>query len=177
MNYSNKEIENIVNKTFVGLTMFVKDINLSEELENKYIPGIILREKGYIDATSVIGGIPTTHRYCILSNHMCDLSQVVSEVINGHCLSKRDGHFKVLDKFKFNDNTIIILLHLPDDDDWKMFQNTKINFEDEMISKTMEIANRKFNLKPIKEFSTIEWLERCSLPIGISSEGIIFDLE
>ncbi|MDD4795394.1 MAG: hypothetical protein PHG03_02415 [Bacilli bacterium] len=176
MNYSNKEIEDIINNTFSGLTMFVKDINLDEILENYNIPGIILREKAYVDATAIIGGISTTHRYCILSNHMCDLSQIVPETLQGHCLSKRDGHFKVLKKIKFRDKTLIILLHLPDDETWKLFENSKINLEDEMISKTIEIANKKFNLEPIKEFSTKEWLKRCSLPIGMNKEDIKFKL-
>lgn len=177
MEYSKKDLEEIFNNTFAGLTMFVRDINLSLNLEKKYTKGLILREKAYVDVSSKIGGISTTHRFCILSNHIHDLSSLEKGTNYGYCVAERDSHFKVLDKINLNDKIIIILLHLPYDETWKAFMNTKTNIEDEITNKIISTARTKFNEEPIKELMTEEWIKKCSFPIGMKDDGELFELE
>ena len=67
-------LEQIANKTYPGLGIYVRDINLPKHLADKYTKGLIIREKAFTDASNRVMGMVTTHRYLILSNHMANLS-------------------------------------------------------------------------------------------------------
>lgn len=56
-------IEKAINEIMPGLTMYVRDINLNEQYAKKYVPGRIIREPGFTDASCRVGGMATTHRY------------------------------------------------------------------------------------------------------------------
>jgi hypothetical protein len=40
-------MEEAINRTLPGLTMFVRDVNLPEDIAEKYVPGLIIREKAF----------------------------------------------------------------------------------------------------------------------------------
>ena len=172
-----KKMEVVINKTIPGLTMFVRDLNLPDEIAEKYKPDTIIREKAFVDASHRVMGMATTHRYGILSNHMASLENLEHGTNWGLCVANRDSRFKVLAVHEYNGKTLILLLHLPDDDDWKMFQNVKINIEEDMIASSIERFENKCNFEAIPELATDEWLKRCSFPIGLNDKGDFFDLE
>lgn len=116
-------IEQAANATFPGTQIFVRDVNLPESLAAKYSDGLILREKAFTDASCRVMGMVTSHRYAIISNHMADLSAFEHGTNWGLRTAQSESHFKVLGQHKFADKTMIVLLHLPDDDQWKLFQN------------------------------------------------------
>lgn len=64
-----QKYENLANKTFPGLMMFVRDVNLPDTIASKYNQGMIIHEKGFTDTSFRVMGMITTHRYSILSNH------------------------------------------------------------------------------------------------------------
>ena len=49
-------IEKAINEIMPGLTMYVRDINLNEQYAKKYVPGRIIRELGFTDASCRVGG-------------------------------------------------------------------------------------------------------------------------
>ena len=171
------KMESVINKTIPGLTMFVRDVNLSDDIARKYTPDTIIREKAFVDASHRVMGMITTHRFAILSNHMVDLGKMENGTNWGLCVANRDSRFKVLTNYEYNGKTLILLLHLPDDEDWKMFINTKISIEDDIIETSIERFKNKCNADIIPELATKEWLDRCIFPIGLDDNGNYFELE
>lgn len=172
-----KKMEQVINKTIPGLTMFVRDVNLPDDIARKYEPGRIITEKAYVDASHRVMGMITTHRFAILSNHMASFESYEHGTNWGLCVANRDSRFKVMAQHEYSGKTLILLLHLPDDEDWKMFKNVVINIEEDMIVSSIERFENKCTLEAIPELSTQEWLERCSFPIGLDNEGNFFELE
>ena len=167
----------LANKTFPGLTMFVRDVNLPDKFASKYKESKILREKGISDASARVGRIVTTHRYSILSNHMRDLRPVEHGKNWGLCVAPANAHTKVLDIYNCGNKTQILLLHLPEDEDWKLFQNIVLSLEGDLIKTSRERFENRCNEAPIPELATEAWLDRCTLPLGMDVNGNFFELE
>lgn len=169
--------EKTINDIFPGLTMYVRDVDLSLELADIYKPGMIIMERAFTDASNRVMGMVTSHRYAILSNHMADLSQFEHDTNWGLHTARNNAHFKVLDVYDFRGKTQILLLHLPDDNRWRLFQNVTFSIESQLIEDSRKRFEKKSMLPPVPELATPEWLERCSFPIGISDAGEVIDLE
>ena len=90
----------------------------------------------------------------------------------GLCVAQRDSHFLVLDIYKYNGKTKILLLHLPDDERWNLFKNVSINIIDEIIEDCKKRFENKCNLETIPELKTDEWLKRCSFPLGFCRKAM-----
>ena len=177
MEFSKELFEQVINRTYPGLTMFVRDVNLAPGLAEKYTDGLILCEKGFTDASCRVMGMATTHRYAILSNHMADLREYEHGTNWGLCVAQRDSHFKVLGQATHNGKTAIFLLHLPDDETWTLFQNVVINTDKDIVASCVERFKSKCDEPPIPELATEAWMERCVYPIGMDENGKLFDLE
>lgn len=171
-----KEYEKALNDILPGLTMYVRDVNLPQDIARKYTPGLIIRDPGFVDASSRVGGMVTSHRFAILSNHMADLSRLEHGTNWGLTTSRFDSHFKVLDVHEFHGRTQILLLHLPDDNRWRMFDGVRFSLEDQLIADSRGRFERKSVMGPIPELTTGEWLARCEHPLGINDEGDFFGL-
>ncbi len=176
MKLDSEYIENVVNQTYPGLTMYVRDTNLSDEISKKYKKGLILREKAICDASSRVMGMVTTHRYGILSNHMADLSEHEHGANWGLHVAKSDARFKVLENYEYKGKTLILLLHLPDNG-WKVFEKIKINLDVNITSDAIERFKDKCLKEPIPDLSSNDWLERCQFPIGMNENGNWFSVE
>lgn len=95
----------------------------------------------------------------------------------GLCIAQRDSHFKILDICSSQGKTQILLLHLPDDERWELFKDTKLNLDSQIIKDANTRFLNKCNDKPISELVTKEWLSRCSLPLGMTEEGKFWILD
>ncbi len=177
MEFDAEFIESVVNRTYPGLALYVRDANLPDGVSSKYIKGMILREKGFCDASSRVMGMVTTHRYGILSNHMADLSQFENGTNWGLHIATIDSRFKVLSTYEFNGKTLILLLHLPDDESWKIFREIKLNIDDQLVENCIERFKNKCEADAVPELTSNNWLERCSFPIGMDEDGNLFDVE
>ncbi|MCL1926475.1 MAG: hypothetical protein FWF95_04995 [Syntrophorhabdaceae bacterium] len=171
------KMEEAINQTYPELMMFVRDVNLSGEIANKYTSGLIIREKGFVDASCRVMGMVTTHRFAILSNHMFDFRPYEHGTNWGLYVAKRDSHFKVLATHEYDGKTLIILLHLPDNEDWKMFVGIEISIDEELVASSIKRFESKCNLDPIFELRSDIWLRRCLFPIGMDNEGNLYELE
>ena len=171
------EIEEIINQTYPGLAMYVRDVNLPVEYARKYEPGLLVREKGFTDASCrVSGGMATSHRYTILSNHMKNLSDFEIETNWGLCVANCDARFKVLAVHEHNGKTLILLLHLPAEG-WKIFGNIRLNIDEDIVARSIQRFEEQCALEAIPELASDAWLERCSHPIGMDDNGNFFELE
>ena len=168
--------EKLINDTFPGLTMYVRDVNLSDECASKYRAGMIIKEQGFTDASRRVMGMITSYRYSILSNHMADLSVFEHGTNWGLCVGKPGSHFKVLDIYEFRGKTQILLLHLPDDDRWKMIEDVRFSIEEQIIQTSRQRFENKAFSDPIPELTSEAWLDRCREPLGMLADGTLFDL-
>ena len=87
------KMEEVMNRTFPGLTMYVRDVNLPDEIAGKYEPESIIREPAFVDASSRVMGMCTTHRYGILSNHMTSLEPFEHETNWGLHIANKNARF------------------------------------------------------------------------------------
>lgn len=175
--FSLDQLQETINATYPGLTMFVRDANLPAEFVKKYVPGEIIMERGFTDASCRVMGMKTTHRYAIMSNHMTDLSSFEHGTNWGLFVAQHGAHFKVMDIYEYDGKTMILLLHLPDDDRWKIFIDTHINIDDQLIEDCRNRFRNKCNEEVIPELATEEWLARCAAPLGMDDEGNLFPIE
>ena len=172
-----KLFEEVINEIFPGLTMYVRDVNLSPDIAGKYAPDMIIMEPGFTDASSRVMGMVTTHRFAILSNHMADFGPYEHDTNWGLFVARRNAHFKILDIYEYQGRTQILLLHLPDDNRWKLFENVKINLEDQIIEDSRKRFENKSVQDPVPELAKENWLARCASPLGMSDDGAFFDLD
>lgn len=174
-----RALQEALNRTYPGLTMLARDVNLTYEQASKYEVGMIIREKAHVDASRRVMGMVTSHRYAILSNHM---EEPTSEELKigpnwGMRVAKPDSHFKVLGKHTYQGKTVIFLLHLPDDDTWKLFINTVIDSDAELIRKCIARFEAKCMKPPVPDLAMPNWQDRCQFPLGMDNEGNFFPLE
>lgn len=175
-NIDMKVVQQTVNEILPNLNMYVRDVNLDSTLANKYKVGMIIREKGFTDASCRVMGMVTSHRYAILSNHMGDLREMEQGTNWGLFVAQRDAHFKVLDIYEYNGKIQILLLHLPNDERWQIFENMKLSIEDDLVKDCRKRFEDKCDLEPIPELVKKDWLDRCEFPLGMSDEGEFFKL-
>jgi hypothetical protein len=179
-------IEVAINRTYPCLQLFARDVDLSAEQAKKYTTGLVIRERGFTDATPRLGGMVTTHRFAIMSNHMADLDAILCrqerapdpEKPNWQLhVAQRDSHFKVLGQQQFEDKTLIFLLHLPDDDTWRLLAGVSTNIDRDLLADSIARMERRLQQPPIPEVTSQQWLERCQFLLGMSDEGVLFPLE
>jgi hypothetical protein len=159
----------VVESTLSSSSRYVRDVNLADELASKYEAGQILTEKAFVDASSRIGGMVTSHRYLILSQFMLDLSSFEEKTNWGINVANCGSRYKVLDIFTVDGKTQILLLHLPNG--FEGVFDDKRDVEDEFIQRERENFKKDLKKDPIEDLASDEWLERCSFPVGMSDEG------
>ena len=170
---TNEEIQGIMNSTFGGLAIFCRDAELDEILISKYQPNQIIMERGFTDVSHKIGGISKNCRYLIASSKGKDLSMFSPNPEFGHITIHSKAFFKVLDIQKENGKTQILLLNIPEEA-VPIFSKSKINIEDKVIERAIEIFNEHISSKPLKELQAKEWIERTSYPLGMNQKGDFF---
>ena len=165
----------IFKATYNDAKLYVRDIDLSEELEDKYEIGALIKEKAFTDMTDRIGKMTTSHRYAIFTNHVGDLSQFEDGTDWSLHTAAAGSKFKILDIYKFKEKTQIVLLHLMDGFEEIFIDNNTI--DEEYVNLARKIFEESFEKEIIPEVNSQEWLDRCSFPIGMDDEGKLWDLD
>ncbi|MDA9339618.1 hypothetical protein N9Q68_01460 [Polaribacter sp.] len=167
-------VEKIYNDTFAGCTMFYRDTTLDEKLISKYKQNQILQERGFTDMSFKGGGLKQNLRYLIASSKGKNLSAMNPQSEQfGHILLKSNSFFKILDIYKLEDKTQILLLNISEES-IELFRSSTSNIEKQVIEKGRESLNLKLNTPAIAEHETTEWRERTKHPIGMSDKGEFF---
>jgi len=161
--------------TYANCDLYVRDINLPEELEEEYNIGDLIQERSFVDMTDKIGKMTTSHRYAILSNHVVDFSEFEKETKRGLHTANRNSIFKILDIYKFRGKTQILLLHLIYGSDELFIDNNTINQEEVEFARW--IFEDSFEEEIIDEVNSSEWLDRCRFPIGLDNQGNLWEIE
>ena len=176
--YMTKEqMQAVADKMYPGMALFARDVNLPEALARKYVPGQIIRERAFTDASIRFMGMVTTHRYVILSNHMKDLSPFEHDTNWGLHVANKDSHFKVLGQHACGNKTGIFLLHLPGDESWRLWQTAEFSMDKQLYAMAVQRFTDKCTQSPVPELTAKEWLDRCAFPLGMSDDGQFWPLE
>jgi len=169
-----KEIAEIYNQTFGGLTLFYRDTTLSENLISKYKIGQILMERGFTDMSYKGGGITANCRYLIASAFGKDVSSIMPDTIEfGHTMLGSGAFFKVLDIYKIGGKSQIILLNIPENVA-EFFSKATSSVENDIVLKARESFDSKINAEPIAELQKKEWKDKTEFPIGMDENGVFF---
>lgn len=174
-----RALQDALNLIYPGIAVLVRDVDLTYEQAAKYEVGMIIREKAHVDVSRRVMGMATSHRFAILSNHLMEPTAKELEFgANwGMRVAKPDSHFKVLGKHTYQGKTCIFLLHLPDDERWKLFINTVIDADADLLRKCIARFEAKCLKAPVADLATPEWMDRCRFPIGMDHNGNFFPLE
>lgn len=170
-------LEEIANTVYPGIGIYYRDINLPVQFAEKYTADLIIREKGMTDASNRLGGMVTTHRYIILSNHMGNLSAFENGTNWGLRVAAKDSHFKVLGQHTYKNKTGIFLLHLPDDEKWKVYKTATFEIDKEVLQRAIQNFEQRIDTAPIPELANDNWLSRCAFPVGMNDNGELWELE
>jgi hypothetical protein len=162
-----------MNSTFSGLALFCRDLDLEEDLISKYQPNQILMERGFTDMSHKIGGLEKNCRYLIASSNGKDVSMLSPNPEFGHIMLQSGAFFKVLDIQKENGKSQILLLNIPQEG-VPIFGRSKVNIEDHIIERGIEIFKESIISEPLKELQSKDWTDRTSFPIGMNQNGIFF---
>ncbi len=169
-----EKIEEILNMTFPGLSMLYRDANLGA-LGDLYSAGLIIRERGFTDASNRGGNLVTTHRFAILSNHYLDAASFEHGTHWGLCIMERGSYYKVLDVYHQQEKTQITLLHLPGQH-WQFFENISTNLDEQVVETARKRFDEHLSTVPIAELAQDDWLQRCRFPLGMDDNGALFPL-
>lgn len=169
--------QRIADKTYPGITLFARDVNLPAAFAEKYVPGLIIKERGFVDASIRFMGMAATHRYVILSNHMKSMEAFEHGTNWGLHVANMGSHFKVLGQKRCGGKTGIFLLHLPDDEDWRVYKTAEFSIDQELYQKAAERFAAKACTPPVPELTAPQWLERCAFPLGMDDDGNLYDPE
>jgi hypothetical protein len=169
-----EELEKVIEFTYPGISLLIRDSNLGN-LGLKYQVGMILKELGFTDASLRRGGMVTTHRLVILSNHYANMKAYEHDTHWGLCVLEAGSYFKVLDTWTQVDKTQIILLHLPEKG-WEVFDSVATDMDQELVKIIRAGFEHCLELPPVPELTTQTWLNRCHYPIGMSEDGEYFPL-
>lgn len=168
-------LEDTINDTLPGLQNFVRDVWLTPSQLARYEVDAILRSPHPVEATSRVGGMRTAHRFAILSNHMAPVPASPDEL----CLhaSAPGSRFQVVDVFTHGSKTQVTLLHLPDDERWRLLAGVRLSLVQERIPEIRKRFSAKCEASPIPEVSTDDWLTRMHDPVGLDAHGRPYPVE
>ena len=158
--------------------IYIRDLILPPELEEKYKPGLIIREADEVAASARIrGGLVQSHRYMIVSDHMKLSGSEPCGANWGMYTADKNSRFKVIDVYHFKNSTMILLYHLPEDDSWKSFEGELNSDEKKFAEYCRGIFQSFCAQRATQELLVRDWIEICSSPIGMDDDGVLYPVE
>jgi hypothetical protein len=113
---------------FAGLTIYVKDVELTEEAAEKYRPGFDFTDINPTGATRLLGGLAASCRFTILSNQMGEEGK---KDRYGAVRFPPFKRYKVLDNYTSHGRRQILLLHVPSE--WSFFRSFELQDDARLV--------------------------------------------
>jgi len=180
-NFTTQQIEEIVNWTLPGLTMYYRDAHLPEDVITKYKVGQIFRAGIFTDVSGFAGQLTKNSRFVIASSKAVPTYKVNpdNEKWQHHTLNV-NSYFKVLDIYKKDGKTQFFLLHIPAQG-VEFFRRTVLqlggnNIEEQIIAKARQSLDTKMNMEPVRALEENAWIERTWFPVGMKDKDQFFSL-
>lgn len=181
MNEPFERIEEILNWTLPGLTMYYRDSDLDPNTIKKYKVGKIFRTQTFVDVSNY-AGMPTTNcRFIVASSKAAPLFKINpdTEKWGLHSINC-NSYFKVLDVYKKERITQVFLIQIP----YKgidFFTSSVLmlgdqDVENQIITKSRESLEKKLQSAIPPALNDQEWIKRTSLPIGLDTNNDFYRL-
>jgi len=182
--YTDNQLEHmndIINWTLPGLTLYYRDSNLSQSIIDKYEVNRIFRAPTFVDVSNYAGRPTTNCRFIIASSKAAPLYKLTSETEKwGLHVINCNSFFKVLDVYKKDEIIQIFILHIPykgiDFFSTSVIQIGEENFEEAIIKKSRLSLDKKLKLESPEALNEKAWLKRTSFPIGLDHKNEFFSL-
>lgn len=180
--YTNEQIEEILNWTLSGLTMYYRDSELPADVIAKYQVGHIFRSQTFVDVSAFAGQLTKSCRFIFASSKAAPLYKVNPEVEKWqqHTINA-DSYFKVLDIYQKEGKTQLFLLHIPAKatDFFKsaVLRLGEDNLEEQFIGKARASLDQKMKMPPAAALEEAEWVHRTEFPIGLDVKNEFFPLQ
>ncbi|ADY30891.1 hypothetical protein IZU89_16225 [Cellulophaga lytica] len=171
---STDQYAQIKKDTYTGLLLFYRDCDLEESILLNYKKNQILKEEGFTDVSVFSEGLSKNVRFTIATNKAINMAKINPDVAKfGFFVLRAPAYYKVLDIYKEENKTHIILLHLSME--YVPFFKYNTTAIDEQIIK---LAKDRFSRNIVSECNKFlyeeEWLERTKHPIGMTDDGELF---
>jgi len=180
--FTGEQIEEIVNWTLPGLTMYYRDSDLSPDIIDKYIEGEIFRSATFVDVSNFAGRLTKSCRFIFATNKAAPLHLINPDTDKWklHTINS-NSYFKVLDVYKKGDRTQIFLLHIPAKG-VDFFRNTVLklggnNLQEQLINKARKSLDQKMEMAPVDVLEEAEWVQRTAFPIGLDVNNQFFSID
>ncbi len=176
-----ERLEEIINWTLPGLTMYYRDSNLEPDVIKKYEVGMIFRSGTFVDVSNYAGKPITNCRFIFASSKAAPMFKVNPETQKwGFHAINYNSYFKVLDVYEYQEITQVFLLHIP----FKgidLFKRTVLklgeqNIEEQIITKARESLHQKMQKESPPALLEKAWLDRTNFPIGLDHKNEFFSL-
>ena len=181
LNYTNKQIEEIINWTLSGLTMYYRDTELSNDIIKKYEVGQVFRSQTFVDVSDFAGRLTKSCRFIFATNKAAPLYQINpnTEKWKLHTINL-NSYFKVLDIYNKDGKVQFLLLHIPAKA-VDFFKNSILNLggqsvEEQIVKKARMSFDKKMEADIIPELEEQEWINRTDFPIGLDNKNNFFPL-
>lgn len=167
-----QDMEQIINLTYPGLRLLVRDANLRRAAE-KYAIGMLLHQPGETEASLLCGGLCNPHRYAILSNHFLEASEPADHADPGLCSIPAGAHFKVLDVYRKKGSTQVALLHLPKAH-WRFFEDVSTNLDELLVDYLRKRFDHALMQPPYPALMDIALRKRMDHLVGMTDLGAVY---
>lgn len=176
MNFTNEQVEKIINEMFPGMTFYYRDADLANDIVEKYKHQQIIRNGIFLDVSSLGGKLVKNTRFLIASNKARPLFQLNPNVAKWrlHTINV-DSYFQVIDLIKENGKTQILLIQIPKEG-VRLFESAWINLLDKIVEKGKESFEQKKSIDSIPALQEEEWVKRTEFPVGLNGKNDFFDL-
>jgi hypothetical protein len=162
--------------TFSGLTMYYRDVDLSQELISKYEIDKTIMERGFVDVSAFAEGLQKNLRFAIASSKARYLGEINPDVAKyKFCLISAPSFYRVMDIYKIGEQTQVFLLHF-DEKYLDILMRTKTNFDEKIIKMARDSFDKKIKMHPSTILNDEFWTDRTKHPIGMSGAGEFFPL-
>jgi len=176
-----ENIEEIVNWTLSGLTMYYRDSNLGQSIIDKYEINKIFRAQTFVDVSNYAGRPITNCRFIIASSKAAPVYKFNPDTEKwGLHVLNCNSYFKVLDVYQKEGVTQIFLIHIPfkgiDFFNEVVLKIGEEDIEKEIIIKARASLDMKLKVDIPPALNQQEWIGRTSFPIGFDSNNNFFSL-
>ena len=183
LGFTKEKVEEIINWTLPGLTMYYRDTQLETEVIGKYKIGEVFRSQTFVDVSGFAGKLTKNCRFIFASSKAAPLYKINPATAKWQLHSiNANSYFKVLDIYQKEGKTQIFCLHIPASgidlfkiSEFKIGENEN-DIEKQIIEKARISLDQKLNLETVKALEENEWLKRTDFPIGLDKRNDFFSL-
>lgn len=157
-----------------GLGLMVRDTELSDQVFNRYVPGLIVQEPTFLTGSAdARAGLAAPVRFALLSPSLRLLGDLSPHAGARPCMCPAGMHWKVMGRTTVDDlqRSLIVLLQVPPEQAYLFDSLIFTNAEAGVYHSVKEGFLATLAADPNPACQQPEWLEQVRDPVGFSASG------